>query len=250
MARWWWIGLGLAGCAEPGDLDLPLEPLVPANEHAFVLLELFTSQSCYSCPEADADLNRQVRAYRDTPVRVFPIAWHVTTWNGLGWVDVYSDERYSERQLDYVEVLDTHRYTPQLVAQGQEDFNGKADARVEAAKEQWIGTPGEHAVALEVGALSGGGVAVTVTVDPVPDGAEVQVVLLEGGLVDDIPSGENSGETLEGENVVRAWITLPADAAAGTLPVPAEVDLGQASVLAFVQDVETMAILGAAPGAL
>lgn len=239
------------GCAsDPGGAAVALGSLSPADAESFVLLELFTSQSCYSCPKADANLNANARAYANSGERVFPIAWHVTTWNGLGWVDPYSDERYSERQFDYVDALDTHRYTPQLVAQGQEDFNGQNASRINEVKQRWIAEPSQLSLELVASAPSQGQVAVQIATSAVPDGADLQLVLLQSGIVDEIPSGENAGETLEHENVVRSWVTVAAGATQATLPLPADVDPAQASVLGFVQDRTTMAVLAAEPAAL
>ena len=243
MGRWIGLaGIGL-GCSGGTDPDT-YPPIEPANALSFVVLELFTSQSCSSCPRADDNLNTNAERYRHSDQRVFPIAWHVTTWNGLGWVDPYSDPRYSDRQLDYVEALDTRRFTPQMVAQGQQDFNGQGASLIYDAKERWLTTPGEISVVVQV-AHGPGALVVTTEVDPVPEGADLQIVLLESDLVDAIPSGENAGETLEQDNVVRSWVTVAADAPRADLPLPPEVVVDHAWVLAFVQDRDTMAIVGA-----
>jgi hypothetical protein len=235
-----WL-LGLWGCGPSPEAPVVLEP---ADARSFVVLELFTSQSCSSCPLADAQVNDLAGDYPVADVRVFPLAWHVTTWDGLGWVDRYSDPRYTDRQHAYARILPSRSYTPMMVAQGQEDFNGQIRERIDAAMVHWIGMPGATDIALQL-VLGDGTLAVAADVQPAPQGAELQVVVVESGLVDHIPSGENSGRTLHHDNVVRSWITGPLDAAALTLPIPDDVDLDRAAVVALVQDRDTMAIIGA-----
>ncbi|MEZ4237596.1 MAG: DUF1223 domain-containing protein [Myxococcota bacterium] len=229
-------------CSSP-PAPAPAVALEPADPFSFVVLELFTSEGCSSCPLADARLNDVAAAYAGQ--RVFPLAWHVTTWDGLGWPDPFADPRYTDRQRAYAQALPARRYTPQLVVQGQEDFNGQIRSRIDDAMVHWIGDPGGVDVSLaltpEASALVG-----TAQVQGAPEGAVLQVVLLQSGLVVDVPAGENTGRTLHHDNVVRSWVTVGVDAPQVSLPVPDDVDLASASAVVLVQDPQTMAVLGAA----
>src|SRR5690242_16468532 len=84
-----------------------------------VLVELFTSQGCSSCPRADAALAR-LAARAD----VLPLAFHVTYWDRLGWRDTLGDSRFDERQRWYDGLLGTSAYTPQAVVAGEIDLVG------------------------------------------------------------------------------------------------------------------------------
>ena len=82
------IPLGFAAC---------LAPAVAGSAERPVVVELFTSQGCSSCPPADAHLNELSRDRRD----VLPLAFHVTYWDRLGWEDPFSLEAATERQDRY-----------------------------------------------------------------------------------------------------------------------------------------------------
>lgn len=89
-----------------------------------VLLELFSSQGCSSCPPAD----RLLHELADAPEmhgKIVPLAFHVDYWNYIGWRDPFSDTKWSERQRRYSEAFNSSRiYTPQMVVNGSVEFVG------------------------------------------------------------------------------------------------------------------------------
>jgi hypothetical protein len=94
-----------------------------------VVVELFTSQGCSSCPPADALLTELAR----NP-NILPLAFHVTYWNNLGWRDPFSLEAATDRQRAYQRSLHTDTiYTPQMVIEGQADIVGSDRASVATA---------------------------------------------------------------------------------------------------------------------
>jgi hypothetical protein len=226
--------LWLLGCAAP----------VP-NEDSFVLLELFTSQSCSSCPPADEELNEIVFRQEEEGTRQFAVAWHVDYWNELGWVDPYSSAEASERQFAYVDAIPTHRYTPQMVANGQEDFVGGYDAKRLPAIERWLSEPAPVHLELQVGEIEDGELMVEVSAEGELEGTELVVALLHSGIVTEIPSGENAGETLAYDNVVRGAVHADPGVGSVTLEVPEDVPADDVGVVAFVQELDTMKVLGA-----
>ena len=102
---------------------------ISAAEPGPVLVELFTSQGCSSCPRADAALARLVG--RDD---VLPLAFHVTYWDRLGWRDTLGNAEFDQRQRWYAGLLGTGAYTPQAVVAGEIDLVG-SDPRLEDALE-------------------------------------------------------------------------------------------------------------------
>jgi hypothetical protein len=107
------------------------QPSASATETP-VLIELFTSQGCSSCPPADALLNR----YRDKP-GVITLSFSVDYWNYLGWHDTLSSPENSERQRDYALARGDGRvYTPQAVVDGITHVNGANEAAIEMAMRQ------------------------------------------------------------------------------------------------------------------
>src|ERR1700756_3967300 len=109
-----WLKQGAAalalGMTMSAQAEAPRRPL---------LLELFTSQGCSSCPPAD-DLLRELSTRDD----VLPLEFHVDYWNDLGWVDPYSTAAWTRRQQDYAAAHGFEVYTPQLVVEGRADLVG------------------------------------------------------------------------------------------------------------------------------
>ncbi|MBN8899533.1 MAG: DUF1223 domain-containing protein, partial [Rhodospirillales bacterium] len=86
-----------------------------------VVVELFTSQGCSSCPPADAKVADLARTRPD----LLPLTFHVTYWNGLGWRDPFSLDAATERQRHYVALgVSPNVYTPALVVDGTLDVVG------------------------------------------------------------------------------------------------------------------------------
>lgn len=165
-----------------------------------VVVELFTSQGCSSCPPADAYVGR-LSARSD----VLALSFHVDYWDDLGWRDRFALAQSTQRQNIYARNLRRSSvYTPQLIVDGREDqvgSDGKAVAK--ALGETRNGVPvgvsvREAQVLVEVGAQPG-----------VPP-SDVTLVAYLGHAVSAIGRGENAGRTLEEFNIVRTIRTLGA----------------------------------------
>lgn len=167
-----------------------------------VVVELFTSQSCYSCPPAEAYLG-ELAARPD----VVALEWHVDYWNDLWygfagrWADPFSDPAFTERQRRYnLEIRQIAQvYTPQMVIDGQWEAVGSRAAAVEALLATARGDAGTAQVAIAPAA--GGGL--TVQVDgPPPGPAAVWMVRFRPREVTDVERGENHGKTLTNHHIV------------------------------------------------
>ncbi|WP_421988859.1 DUF1223 domain-containing protein [Roseococcus sp.] len=175
-----------------------------------VVIELFTSQSCSSCPPADALLGELARERPD----VLALSFHVTYWDRNGWRDPFSLREATERQRRYSSTLVNSRYrgqvyTPQLVVQGQAEAIGSDRpavlAAIEAARNApripLTVTPNTTSVTMRVGAGSGVGTVWLIGYDPLHE--------------TEVRGGENGGRKLTEANVVRsiaqvgAWIGQP-----------------------------------------
>jgi peptide-methionine (R)-S-oxide reductase len=170
------------------------------------LLELFTSEGCSSCPPADARLSRlatDARLWKD----VVPVAFHVDYWDYLGWVDVFAQPAFSERQRDYAAAWTSDRvYTPGFVWNGRE-WRGWVDGKALPASTGQAGT-------LVLDVLAGASrVRYTPARERPPetkDGSPVaHVVVLGMGLARSVQAGENEGKTLTHDFVVLGYERVP-----------------------------------------
>jgi hypothetical protein len=181
-----------------------------AEQRVPVVLELFTSEGCSSCPPADEVLSRLAARQPVAGVQVIPLEMHVTYWDRLGWKDPASLEQATRRQQDYSRVFGADRvYTPQAVIDGREELIGSADAGVREALVKAARLP--HGALALTAALDGDAVLARVSVTAVPGEAKeplnLLVAITEDGLTSAVRRGENGGRTLRHDGVVRA---LPA----------------------------------------
>jgi len=236
------------GAANTADTSSPAAPVV---------VELFTSQGCSSCPPADRLLTQLGQDPRFAG-RLIPLAFHVDYWNYIGWQDPFSSPRWSARQNDYAHAFRSNRvYTPQLVVNGRSECVGSEEGAVVARISAALAKPPAGQVALTVAPGSG---PVKVEVDATvaragaKHGLDVLVALYQTGLDTPVKAGENSHRTLHNDYVVRRLekaFTLPAapgsrHAGEVTLPVDPSWNRAALGVAAFLQDPVTLEIQGAA----
>lgn len=165
-----------------------------------VLVELFTSEGCSSCPPADVVLARLLKEQPNADAEIITLALHVDYWNRLGWKDEFSDAKYSERQSNYANAFNSEQvYTPQMVVDGQKEFVGSnfenaQNAVAEAAKNKKAG--------VEIQAENAK-VKVTINELNATEDSTVWLVVAQDNLATNVKSGENSGRNLRHESVVR-----------------------------------------------
>jgi hypothetical protein len=178
-----------------------------SGEHRAVLLELYTSEGCDSCPPAD----RRLSQWKDQPGlagRLVPLAFHVDYWDRLGWTDRYASPQYTQRQYAMAALARSRAvYTPQFLRNGR-------DWRSAGSPLDGIGDlPAGAAITLELGAAAGGQLAVGGTIATRTSGGEVWLALYENNLESRVLAGENGGKLLRHDYVVRRLIgPLPPDA--------------------------------------
>lgn len=218
-----------------------------SGERAPVVLELFTSQGCSSCPSADAYLGELAK--RDD---VLPLSMHVDYWNYIGWVDPYATEANTARQKAYMHALRTsYVYTPQLVVDGQQHVVGSDREAVEAAIEAAKTAQGAH-LKVEISEERGGRMRIRIPEATLEEPAVIMLVAFDREHVTNVQAGENAGREITNYRVVRAIKKIGRFDGKET-----EIALDEASVLpnlstdgcaVLVQSERTGAILGAGVG--
>ena len=222
-----------------------------------VVLELFTSEGCSSCPPADAllsDLGSSTKG-------VIPLAYHVDYWNHLGWSDRLSSPRWSERQTAYTRAMNLDSdYTPQMVISGQWQAVGSDRSDIARAVAAARLVPSLGRVSLHTISGPSGSRKLKVKLNAqmlnaTPTGPlVVMVAIYENGLVERIHRGENGGRQITYDYTVRKL--LPAFqldlAQSASVEKELSIDLDPSwsldhlGVAAFIQDMASLRIVGAA----
>lgn len=169
-----------------------------------VVLELFTSNSCSSCPPAYKLLHRIARSTPDN-TQLIRLDQHVDYWNRLDWVDQYSSHAFTQRQRRYAsQVFGADRvYTPQLVVDGRREMVGSNAQRVHAAIRQSANAPLQP-LALSVDRQGDSLVAdIGVDADDLQPPGRLWLAITEDNVVSHVGAGENAGRTLTENGVVR-----------------------------------------------
>ncbi|WP_296598833.1 thioredoxin family protein [Phenylobacterium sp.] len=163
-----------------------------------VVVELFTSQGCSSCPPADQAVARAA----DRP-DVIALSFNVTYWDHLGWKDTFARPEFTARQVAYAKALGHGApFTPEVVAGGRADAVANTPARLDALIARGRALP-----ATQVSSAAG---RVTVAAGVAPRrGAEVWLVRYDPRVIQvPVKAGENGGKTLPQRNVVRSLTRL------------------------------------------
>jgi hypothetical protein len=214
-----------------------------------VVVELFTSEGCSSCPPADAMLIKLSHQRSTNIANLILLEEHVEYWNDGGWHDRFSGPTYTQRQYDYVHKLHlATAYTPQIVIDGHLQTSGNKPADVQQFLLQAAKTPKPVAVTLQLTAPD----KLQVAVDN-PSRAKVDVLfaVTEDDLSTNVKAGENGGHTLTHSAVVRELNRLGSTSDAKfekTVNVPQKSDWKKSDLRAvvFVQNASTGEVLGAA----
>jgi hypothetical protein len=223
-----------------------------------VLVELFTSEGCSSCPPADALLQQLDRSQPVAGAQLIVLSEHVDYWNHIGWTDPYSSRFFSDRQSTYSDRFGLSSvYTPQMVVDGATEFVGNdshlaAQAAQKALAQQKVpvrisdlslDTPNLLRAHVETGAL--------------PDvskarKADVYLVVALNHAESHVLRGENGGRRLTHVGVVQSLTRIgsldPGKNFAQDVRVKldARTDLTNLRVIAFVQQAGQRQVLGAA----
>ena len=246
---------GLRGWSSQGDRKAPMTSASP------VVVELFTSEGCSSCPPADALLAKLAEKSPLENAQVIALEEHVDYWDDdQGWRDPFSSHDWTTRQYGYAEALGNgNPYTPQMVVDGTKGFSGgRAQQAVQTITEE--ASRAKIPVTLSQGneskpSTENFSVQVGKLVPSAKGGAaEVWLAITETGLHSSVTRGENAGHELQHAAVVRSMrrigeakpdrdISFAGDAA---VKLRADWKRENLKAVAFVQEKKSLKILGAA----
>lgn len=174
------------------------------------LVELFTSQGCYSCPPAERVLAEDFAPRPDVAALELHVDyWDSTIWGGSSWADVFSNRDYTKRQTEYnIKIRDTRQvYTPQVIIQGRSQASGTQGSRIAQAVAEALNTVPEARFRFWGGE---NGQSRTVQVEgSLEPGVRLVYALFWRHRVTEIKRGENKDKTLKNTNVVFDLQRLP-----------------------------------------
>ena len=224
-----------------------------ANSKPVVVLELFTSEGCSSCPPADALLS-ELNGRSINGAEIIALSQHVDYWDHLGWRDPFSSPHFTARQQAYGEVFKLETvFTPQLIVDGLSSVNGSDHAAVQRMIKYAAEQP-KASVSIERASMDG---RVAVRVEQLKEAkveaADVFLAITESGLASPVQRGENAGRMLRHTGVVRTLIRIvEIEAKRGAYAAELQLKLEPAwkrhntRAVIFVQDQKTRRIVGAA----
>jgi hypothetical protein len=254
------IPLSLAAAIAVVRPQAPTSSGAPEMTRKPVVVELFTSEGCSSCPPADALLARLAEEQLPGNVGLIALEEHVDYWNDLGWTDPFSSRDWTSRQQVYSGALGNgNAYTPQMIVDGTAEFVGsrtqkaretilkaasKTKIPVTLAQSNPNGT-GKENFSLKVGRLEG-----TSNLDA----EEVWLAITETGLHSAVTRGENAGEDLHHAAIVRSMRKIGEAQGDGetsfardaVVPLQKEWKRENLRAVLFVQEKRSRRILGAA----
>lgn len=209
--------------ASLGTLGAPAILARPAAAPVPVIVELFTSEGCSSCPPADQVLKQLIASQPVDGATVIGLSEHVDYWDRLGWKDPFSDALFSRRQSDYAAHTGTDNiYTPQMVVDGGAGFVGSEKNVALDAVRKAAAKP-KRSIALAWSTQQPGKLDIDVPAGGERQSGRVMMAITEDGLSTKVTRGENSGHTLAHDGVVRKLVELGKTDAAGayhaTVPV-------------------------------
>ncbi|HEY5951327.1 MAG TPA: DUF1223 domain-containing protein [Kofleriaceae bacterium] len=201
----------------------------PRADEAPLVIELFTSQGCSSCPAADKLLDKLARDGSLAGRPLAPLAFHVDYWDDLGWADPFALPAWTERQHGYAQALGDDRvYTPELVVGGRVGLVGSNAAR---ATQAIAAAPRQIKIAATARWAKD-----SVTIEAkAPANADVFVAIWQDGTKTRVPRGENAGTMLAGDRVVRRLEHVAAAGKTATKRITIDPTWGAVGAIAFAQ---------------
>ncbi|HTP69493.1 MAG TPA: DUF1223 domain-containing protein [Dongiaceae bacterium] len=251
------LGLLLVGANDPVSMNISSQATQPDRKP--VLLELFTSEGCSSCPPADELLARLDRSQPVPGVEIIGIEEHVDYWNHDGWVDPYSSVEWTVRQTEYVDRFKgATAYTPEMVIDGERSVVGSRPEEILAAiRGSSHDERANISAKLQVPAAERG-LKFEIRIDNLKftqrDAPEIWLAIAERNTGSHVKAGENAGKDLQHSAVLRSLKKVgtanpknePAFNGTAEAKLSRDWNANNIEVIIFVQEKKSRRVLGAA----
>ncbi|QCW99637.1 DUF1223 domain-containing protein [Aggregatimonas sangjinii] len=217
------VAIGFTDRKDLENIEQNSSDLNKSTYEPIVVLELFTSQGCSSCPAADRLLEEVKERY---PEQVFTLSYHVDYWNYIGWQDPFSSSEHAKKQRIYNEKLKYNgNYTPEVVVNGKWHFTGSNRVKMNEAIAYYKKERVANDVAISKVESKNDVVVFHYKLNGNLEDKILRAILVLDERTTEIKRGENRDRTIKNTNIVVAenQVTLQADAGKGRITVPKEV---------------------------
>ncbi|WP_420574127.1 DUF1223 domain-containing protein [Kordia sp.] len=171
------------------------------KDNSVVVLELFTSQGCSSCPSADVLLEKVGNEYKDE--NVFTLSYHVDYWDYIGWKDPFSKKQFTEKQRSYAQKFNDNRiYTPAVIVNGKEHFVGSNRSKMYAKIKEYKNKSSNYTISLGAIENTAKNIKFNYIIDGNVSNVKARVVLAIQERTTEVKRGENARRTLKNNNIV------------------------------------------------
>jgi hypothetical protein len=213
-----------------------------------VLIELFSSEGCGSCPFADQFLKEVIHISDSSKSPVYVIDYHVVIWNKSGWVDPFSDSAYSLRQQEYVYRKNLKAlYTPMVFINGSDkDYAGGDKRGIGMAIQSALSKPSKHYLRSRVtGVANEDSLLIAYQTWGNIDSMQLMAAFVQKEINSQVKGGENAGLVLHHHNVVRGIFTQHIKTSEGMfkIPVNADLNLENFRIVLFLQHKRTWEVV-------
>nr|WP_298998173.1 DUF1223 domain-containing protein [uncultured Allomuricauda sp.] len=210
-----------------------------------IVVELFTSQGCSSCPPADVLLEKVKNQY---PNEVFALSYHVDYWNYIGWEDPFSNARYTKRQSYYNQKLGYRgNYTPEAIVNGKEHFVGSSSGKMYAKIDKYKSKKAQNQIVLSNVSRSANSISFDYEIDGDISDKTLRAVLVLDERTTSVKRGENRNRTLKNSNIVvsESYNELKLSKGTGSISIPSLVRQNEGTTLMLLTENEALDITGA-----
>jgi hypothetical protein len=222
------------------------EETLAGDFESIIVLELFTSQGCSSCPPADVLLNSAKEQY---PEKVFALSYHVDYWNYIGWEDPFSKAIFTKKQRYYNQKFSYRsNYTPQLVVNGREHFVGSDGSKLSKKISEYGKLQSANSIAISSVKPNGASVDFNYKIDGQLTDRQLRVVLVLDERTTSVKRGENRNRVLKNSNIVvtEKYVELKNSTGSSSIEIPEIVATKDKITLLLLTENEVADITGAA----
>lgn len=209
-----------------------------------VVLELFTSQGCSSCPPADALLAEYATAHDE---HIIPLSFHVDYWNRLGWADPFSSSACSNRQQWYSRHLPKGSvYTPQLIVNGRDEAVGNNRNEVKKLVQKELAVKQSETILVNEVSIGKKTLTFHYKTSNTDQNHILNIALVQKQATTNIKAGENEGVTVTNHNIVRSFITQPiSNDGLGLINLPTSFKAAEYALVLYVQSKKNLFVTAA-----